>query len=115
MDFLQVLFVFVIMSTIIKVAVDNINSIVLPFYDIKKYSMLTAFILTLVTIITYNGGLFEALKVPTQASLQPYFHFVDLIITVFVLTAGANAIHQIVNGLNEYKANKQQIVTDKTK
>ena len=106
MDFLQVLFVFVIMATIIKVAVDNVNAVVLPFLDIKKYSMLTAFGLTALTVITYNGGLFEALQVPTELSLQPYFHGVDILVTILCLTGGANAIHQIVNGLNEYKANK---------
>lgn len=106
MDFLQVLMVFIIIATVIKVAVDNVNAIVLPFFDIKKYSLLTAFVLTSMAVITYNNGILTALQVPTEFSFQPYFHIVDIFISILVLTGGANAVHQIVNGINEYKLNK---------
>lgn len=106
MDLVTVLMVFVIISTVIKVAVDNINMIMLPYYDIKKYSMTTAFILTFLTVMTYNTGILTVLTVPNDLTLQPYFHYIDLIITIFVLSAGAQAVHQIINGINEYKLSK---------
>ena len=109
MDLLTVLFSFIIIGVTLKVAVDYFNLILLPFVDLKKYSLLSAFTLSILVITAYNKGLLTTMEIPQDFSLQPYFHYVDLLITSLVMTGGAKAVNLIIKGVGEYKKSKEVV------
>lgn len=103
MDLMQMLIKFFMLGVCIKVAVDSINLMVKPFKDIKKYSLITAFCLSVMVFTSFNYGLFEALEIPIKdVSFQPYFHFVDMFITSVIGMSGALGFHKVVKAIASY-------------
>ena len=101
MDILSILIVFFLIATVIKIATDNVASVLLPVSDVQKYKLMIALTLTLFGVFGLNMGVFEALNVPLAVS-RSWFHWFDLVVTTLFLTGGAQAIHKLNDAWREY-------------
>jgi hypothetical protein len=107
MDFLQVLFSFIIIGVVVSVAISYLNLIAKPYVNIKKYSMTTGAILSFLVIFAYNKGILTALEIPIEnVTNQPWFHYTDLFLTAIIGSAGANGVHRVTEGIKKYIAEK---------
>ncbi|MBN2796242.1 MAG: hypothetical protein JXR88_12600 [Clostridia bacterium] len=102
MDILSILLIFFLFTTIVKISTDNVDALMKPLFDVKKYKMIIALLLTLVGIFGLNRGIFETLNVPIEVS-RSWFHYFDLVVTSLFLTGGAQAIHKLNNAWKQYK------------
>ena len=96
MDFLLLLTEFIILGAGIKVGVSFWNLMLKPFIDLKKYSLIEAFILSSLITFSYNISMYEALGINKEVSLQPMFHYVSLFVTALILRGGANGVHKFI-------------------
>ncbi len=101
MDILSMLLIFFIIATVIKIATDNVNSVFKPIYDLSRYKLIIAFILTLAGVFGLNMGVMEALKIVPKSALF-WFKYFDLVLTALFLTGGAQSIHKLNEAWKEY-------------
>ena len=97
MDYAVVLLSFLVIGALISVAVSLINMLIKPFKDIKKYSLITGFLISTSIFVVYNVGIMETLKIPVEGiSLQPYFHYVDIALTSVLGMGGAKGFREFI-------------------
>lgn len=101
MDYLTILFSYIVIGIVISIIVTFINLLVKPFMDIKKYSLLTGLVLSTLVFTAYNMGVLTTLQIPIEGvSIQPYFHYVDILFTSLLGVGGAKGYHEIIKKLS---------------
>ena len=100
-DYGLALMSFILIGTIISIAVSLVNLLVKPYVDIKKYSITTSFVLSVLIFTTFNVGVMESLGIPVEGkTIEPYFHFVDILVTSIIGTGGAKAFREIIKRMS---------------
>ncbi len=102
MDILTLMVVFFLLATIIKIATDNIVSILKPFKDFQEFKLIIALVITGFGVSGLNIGVLQTLNIIGENSLY-WFHYFDITLTVLFLTSGAQAIHKLSDAWTEYK------------
>lgn len=102
-EILLLLINYIIIGVLISLATSTLISIVKPFKDFSKYSLLVAATISTLIITAYNQGVLTSLQVPQVFSLQPYFKYVDIGLTSVIFTLGAQAVHKLAQGINYYR------------
>jgi uncharacterized membrane protein YvlD (DUF360 family) len=109
MDNLILLFTgYFIIGLVINMSTSTLVAILKPFWDIQKYSMVVAAIISAFIIVAYNQGIMTTLSVPLEISRQPMFHIVDLVVTSIIFTLGSQAVHKLIEGIEAYRKNKSE-------
>lgn len=100
-----VLIGFIMIATLISIAVDNFVEVIKPFKDLTRYKLIVALVFTTFGILAYNQGILEALGVPLAVS-RSWFHWFDLIATTWALIKGAQVVHRISEAYSNAKTRK---------
>lgn len=101
MDYLTILFSYIVIGIIVSILVSFVNLIAKPVKDIKKYSLWTGLVLSTLVITAYNMGVMTTLQIPIEGvSVQPYFHYVDIGFTSLLGVGGAKGYHEIIKKLS---------------
>ena len=96
-DYGLVLMSFILIGTLISIAVSLINLLVKPYADIKKYSMTTSMALSVLIFTSFNVGVMKSLGIPVEGTtIEPYFHFVDIFLTSILGVGGAKGFREII-------------------
>lgn len=104
MDYLAVLFSYLVIGTIISLIVSLFNLLVKPYFNIEKYSLTTGLILSVLVFTAYNMGIMTTLQIPIEGvTNQPYFQYVDIGFTSMLGIGGAKGFRMLVKKLGEAK------------
>jgi hypothetical protein len=98
---IETLLAFVILSTIITLATDQIKSLLAPYFNIEKYALTVAMILSMAVIFTFYYGMGEALSVPIAGITLGFFQYVDLFLSGMILSGGAVMVHKLIDTITE--------------
>lgn len=103
-DYMLVLMSFIIIGTLISIAVSLINLLVKPYVDIKKYSLTTGFALSVLIFSAFNVGVMKSLGIPVEGvTIEPYFHIVDVGLTSILGIGGAKGFRLFIKKMTEVK------------
>ena len=95
-----------LLSMLISIATENINSLAKPFFNLSQYKLVMAFAWTTIGVIGLNVGMMDLLGMITESSLS-WIHYFDLGLTIAFFTSGAQAVHKLTDMVSEYIGKKQ--------
>ena len=108
MDNLMLLLInYFIIGLIINMSTSTLIQIIKPYVNLQKYALTVAVAISVLIITSFNMGLMTALGVPQEFTTQPYFHWVDVLVSAIVMSKGSQAIHKLIEGIEAYRNTKK--------